>query len=83
MVPTQYLKDMTKVGQQWTPEEVIHEKKKLLQRYLYDFNYYFTDKEIPLKNYSVRGLALPEEVLHKIFYNNAVKWVPGIEKGFS
>jgi predicted TIM-barrel fold metal-dependent hydrolase len=83
MVPTQYLKDMAKVGQQWTPEEVINEKKKLLQRYLYDFNYYFTDNEIPLKNYSIRGLALPEEVLHKFFYGNAVKWVPGIEREFN
>lgn len=82
MVPTKYLKDMTKVGQQWTKEEVEREKKSLLQRYRSDFFYYFTDNEFSLKNYSVRGLALPEDVLHKVFYSNAVKWVPGIEKDF-
>lgn len=82
MIPTKFLKDMSKVGQQWTSEEVEKEKKYLLQRYKSDFIYYFTDNEIKLKNYSVRGLGLPEEVLHKIFYSNAVKWVPGIEKQF-
>jgi hypothetical protein len=28
--------------------------------------------------HSVRGLALPEPVLRKIFRENAEKWVPGI-----
>ena len=82
MIPTQYLKDMTKIGQQWTKEEAEKEKRKLYQRYLNDFNYYFTDNEIILKDYTVQGLALPEEVLRKIFYSNAVKWLPGIEKRF-
>lgn len=82
MIPTKYLKDMSKVGLQWTSEEVEKEKQNLLQRYNNDFIYYFTDNEIKLKNYSVRGLALPEEVLHKVFYSNAVKWVPGIDKEF-
>ena len=67
MVPTQYLKDMSKLGQQWTAEEVADEKQKLYQRYNYDFNYYFTDQEIKRGSYSIRGLALPEEVLNKIF----------------
>ncbi len=82
MVPTKYLKDMTKIGQQWTKEETVREKKSLLQRYRSDFTYYFTDMEIRLKNYTVRGLALPKDVLQKIFYSNAVKWVPGIEKSY-
>jgi predicted TIM-barrel fold metal-dependent hydrolase len=82
MIPSKYLKDMSKVGQQWTKDEVVKEKNNLLQRYRNDFIYYFTDNEIKLKNYSVKGLGLPEEVLHKIFYSNAVKWVPGIDKDF-
>jgi predicted TIM-barrel fold metal-dependent hydrolase len=82
MIPTKYLKDMTKVGHQWTKEEVVREKRNLLQRYLSDFTYYFTDDEIRLKNYYVRGLDLPEEVLHKIFYKNAVNWIPGIDKNY-
>jgi hypothetical protein len=82
MVPTQYLKDMSKVGQSWTKEEVEKEKKKLLKRYNDDFTYYFTDHEIKKGDYTIRGLALPEEVLKKVFYSNAVKWVPGIDKSF-
>jgi predicted TIM-barrel fold metal-dependent hydrolase len=82
MIPTKYLKDMLKVGQQWTKEEVEKEKQNLLQRYNNDFIYYFTDNEIKLRKYSLRGLALPQEVLHKVFYSNAVKWVPGIDKEF-
>jgi predicted TIM-barrel fold metal-dependent hydrolase len=82
MIATKYLKDMSKVGQQWTGEEVEKEKQNLLQRYNNDFIYYFTDNEFKLKNYSINGLALPEEVLHKVFYSNAVKWVPGIDKDF-
>jgi len=83
MIPTKYLKDMTKVSLRWTKEEVVSEKKNLLQRYKNDFIYYFTDNEIKFKNYSVRGLRLPEEVLHKVFYSNAVKWVTGIDKEFT
>lgn len=83
MIPSKYLKDMSKVGMRWTDEEVVNEKKNLLQRYRNDFIYYFTDREIKLKHYSIRGLGLPEEVLHKVFYSNAVKWVPGIDKEFS
>ena len=83
MIPSKYLKDMSKVGQQWTKEEVVKEKENLLQRYRNDFIYYFTDNEIKLRNYSVRGLGLPEEALHKIFYSNAVNWVPGIDKDFA
>ena len=82
MVPTQYLRDMSKLGQQWTAEEVVKEKQKLYQRYNYDFSYYFTDQEFKRGGYSIRGLALPDEVLNKIFYANAVKWIPGIDKGF-
>ena len=26
----------------------------------------------------MRGLALPDEVLHKLFYANAVRWIPGL-----
>ncbi len=82
LIPTKYLKDITKVRKQWTKEEISKEKKNLLQRYRNDFIYYFTDKEIRSKDYSIKGIALPEDVLHKVFYENAVKWVPGIEKSY-
>lgn len=59
------------------------------------FRYLATDDDIPWgdiivgdmpqpePSYTVKGLALPEEVLKKIFYDNAVKWFPGIEQGFN
>lgn len=82
MVPSRFLVDMTKVGQQWTNDEVELEKKKLLKEYIDDFVYYSTDDEINRGAYSIQGLALPNEVLHKIFYSNAVNWIPGINKAF-
>lgn len=82
MIPAKYLRDMSKVNQQWTVEEVRKEKKDLFKKYMNDFIYYFTDQEINRGKYSIRGLALPEEVLHKIFYCNAVKWVPGIDREY-
>jgi hypothetical protein len=32
--------------------------------------------------YTVKGLALPREVLQKIYYDNIVRWLPGAEKAF-
>ncbi len=82
MIPTHYLKDMSKLGQEWTKDEVVKEKKRLLDRYDHDFIYYSTDHKIKKGNYYINGLALPDEVLGKIFYSNAVRWVPGINKAF-
>ena len=82
MIPTNFLLDLTKIGQKWTPEQVQKRKTSLINRYINDFKYYSTADEIKLENYSIYGLALPEEILYKIFYGNAVKWVPGINKDF-
>jgi len=50
--------------------------------YRRDYRYFATDQEIELPeiraNFKVRGLALPAPVLKKIYYENAVKWFPGI-----
>jgi hypothetical protein len=50
--------------------------------YRRDYRYFATDQEIELpeikSNFKVRGLALPASVLKKIYYENAVKWFPGI-----
>ena len=82
MIPSRFLVDMTKVGQQFNPEEIESEKEKLLKAYNDDMMYYATDFEIKRGTYSIIGLALPEDVLHKIFYSNIVKWVPGINEAF-
>jgi hypothetical protein len=78
MIPTRYLIDMSRVNDRWTTTEVANEKQTLLQRYRNDIAYYATDQEVARPNYTVRGLALPEPILRKVFYENAVRWIPGI-----
>jgi len=41
------------------------------------------DRPIPEASYSVTGLALPESVLKKIYYDNVVRWFPGVETNFT
>ncbi len=43
-----------------------------------DWRYFATNETVEYMGRGVRGLALPEPVLRKIFHDNAVKWVPGI-----
>jgi predicted TIM-barrel fold metal-dependent hydrolase len=81
MIPTRYLIDMSRVNDRWTPAEVASEKQTLLERYRSDIAYYATDQEIARPNYIARGLALPESILRKVFYENAVRWIPGIGVG--
>lgn len=46
--------------------------------YARDWKYLATDGEISLEGKQIRGLALPQAVLQKIFHENAVKWIPGL-----
>ena len=50
--------------------------------YRRDYRYFATDQEIELPeiktNFKVHGLALPASTLKKIYYENALKWFPGI-----
>ncbi|MCF6268467.1 MAG: amidohydrolase [Melioribacteraceae bacterium] len=77
-----------------TNEEIEKMNERLHYRHDLFFRYLATDDDIPCGNYiigdmplpeptyTVKGLALPKKVLDKIFYENAVKWFPGVEKGF-
>jgi predicted TIM-barrel fold metal-dependent hydrolase len=81
-------------GKAATPEDIEKSKSLILYRHDLFFRYYATDEEIPWGNYiysdkpqpkptyTVRGLALPKEVLDKVFYKNAIMWFPEIEKDF-
>jgi len=82
LVATPFLVDMSKIHEQWTEEEIDRLKADLVQQYERDFNYLATGQEFTHDHYQVRGLELPESVLQKIYYDNAVSWVPGVEKGF-
>ncbi len=47
-------------------------------RYLRDWRYFATDEWVEYHGRKYRGLALPPEILHKLYHDNAVHWVPGI-----
>ncbi len=82
-------------GEDLSSEEIETSRNQILDRYDFFTTYYTTDKEIPWSDYiisdkpvegatyTVKGLALPNEVLDKIYYENAVKWFPGVEKEYN
>ncbi len=81
-------------GEPKTDTEREENIKGLLKRYDIFMRYYATDENIPWGDkissdeplgdakYMVKGLALPKEVLKKVFYDNAVNWFPGVEESF-
>ena len=46
--------------------------------YARDWKFFATDQTVEYKGHSYQSLALPGPVLHKIFHDNAVHWLPGI-----
>jgi hypothetical protein len=48
------------------------------RRYEADFAYYEGDGLITVRGREVRGLALPVEVLEKLYHENARRWYPGL-----
>ena len=57
----------------------VAEKIRAMEKiYARDWKYFATDETVSDGGLTVQGLALPRPVLKKIFYDNAVKWVPGI-----
>ena len=49
--------------------------------YANDWRYFATSDKLSYKGKPVKGLALPETILRKIYHDNAVKWFPGILSG--
>jgi predicted TIM-barrel fold metal-dependent hydrolase len=45
-----------------------------------DWRFFATDETFEWEGHPVRGLALPRSVLAKLFHQNAVRWIPGIDK---
>ena len=46
--------------------------------YANDWRYFATADALSYKDKPVKGLALPDAILRKIYHDNAVKWFPGI-----
>jgi len=47
--------------------------------YARDWKFFATDQTVEYNGHNYQGLALPRPVLRKIFHDNAVHWLPGIE----
>lgn len=47
--------------------------------YRRDWVFFSSDRKVEYLGHSYQGLALPAPVLRKIFHDNAVHWLPGIE----
>lgn len=61
--------------QRQTVEQSISDWQK---RYATDWKFFSTDATVDYGGHRVRGLNLPEEVLRKLYHDNAVRWIPGI-----
>jgi hypothetical protein len=48
--------------------------------YRRDWIFFSSDRMVEYLGHSYQGLALPEPVLRRIFHDNAVHWLPGIEE---
>jgi len=45
-----------------------------------DWRYFATDQIVQFKEHKVQGLDLPKRVLRKLYHDNAVRWLPGIQR---
>lgn len=48
------------------------------EQYATDWAFFSSDKTITYMGREVKGLALPQQVLRKLYHDNAVHWIPGI-----
>ncbi|MBS0001153.1 MAG: amidohydrolase family protein [Cyclobacteriaceae bacterium] len=82
LVGTPFLVDMAKIRERWTAEEVEQLKTDLIDQYHREFDYFSTDREQNFGDFSLPCLNLPDQVLEKIFYRNAVRCLPGVDHNF-
>jgi predicted TIM-barrel fold metal-dependent hydrolase len=52
--------------------------KDMEYRFAMDWKYFATDETFQYQGLNVQGLKLPQEVLRKLYHDNAVSWIPGV-----
>ena len=66
----------------WSDAGLPKQLEKFEKVYTRDYRYFATDDKIEVpevgEGFICRGLDLPAEVLRKIYYDNALKWYPGL-----
>jgi hypothetical protein len=53
---------------------------RMREVYARDWKYFATAEEIDVQGLRVQGLALPPEVLRKLYRENALRWFPGFKR---
>ena len=61
-------------------ENVAQTVKRWEDEYTRDYKFFATDGAVEYRGRVIHGLALPPDVLKKFYRENAVRWVPGIDK---
>ncbi len=65
------------------PEKSESERKSKIEslrnEWANEWTFHTSDAETTIEGRTVHGIALPEELLSKLFYENACKWYPGID----
>jgi predicted TIM-barrel fold metal-dependent hydrolase len=49
------------------------------EQYLLDWRYLATNDTFDYRGHTVEGLGLPRSVLEKLYHENAIRWIPGID----
>jgi len=61
-----------------TPAALTHWQ----QEYLRDWKYFATDEWVDYEGRKYRGVKLPGPVLRKLYHDNAVHWIDGIDRSY-
>lgn len=66
----------------WSESSLQEQIDRFGEVYELDYRYFATAETIRVpevrEGYECRGLALPSDVLHKIYRENALRWYPGL-----
>jgi predicted TIM-barrel fold metal-dependent hydrolase len=57
-------------------EEVLKEWTTTYER---DWKYFATDQTVEYRGHFIKGLQLPLPVLRKLYHDNALRWIPGMD----
>ena len=63
----------------FAPEEKAQDTVKQWESsYAFDWRFLATSDSLQYRDHQVQGLALPPAVLHKLYHDNAMHWIPGV-----
>jgi len=66
----------------WSKAPLDERLSRFAQVYELDYRYFATDGQIEAsdvaRGYMIKGLALPAVVVKKLYYQNALRWFPGL-----